>query len=318
MKRKMHLGLDVGGTNLVAGIVDDNYHIIHKTSMLSGADRPMEAILNDMVEVSRRAVSEAGLTLSEISSWGIGMPSCVNKRTGRLVHANCFGWKNIPIYDLLRFRLPIPLYIENDANSAVFGEALAGAARGHENVVLLTLGTGVGGGIVVDGKIFKGADHMGAELGHTKLIYNGELCTCGQRGCLEAYCSATALKRIGRKAVEEHPHSLLAALSRQLEVDGRVIFSAAADHDPTAEQILNDYVGHLAAGISTFITIFRPEIIVLGGGIASAGDQLLEPLRKEVIRQTFGAEQIGVPPIVAAQLGNDAGIIGAAFLELNN
>ncbi len=315
--KKYYLGLDVGGTNLAAAIVDDNYQIIERLKIPSNAHRSTAEIIDNMVEVSRGVVAKSGLEISQISSWGIGMPSCINIKTNLLVHANCFGWKNMPIYDHLEGKLPLPFFIENDANCAVYGEALAGAAQGYKDVLMLTLGTGVGGGIIIDGKIYTGADNMGAELGHTKLVYDGELCTCGQKGCLEAYCSLTALLRVTKKTLKLYPQSDFAKMvdEQNIEFNGEIIFEAAKKGDPTASGIIEQYIKHLAAGLSTFITIFRPSIIVLGGGIANSGDFLFNPLREEVYKATFGADMIGVPPIVGAKLGNDAGIIGAALLE---
>lgn len=229
------------------------------------------------------------------------MPSCVNLKTNLLVHANCFGWKNVPIYDYMKGRLPLPVKIENDANCAAYGEALAGAAKEYANVLMLTLGTGVGGGIIIDKKIYKGADGMGAELGHTKLVYRGERCTCGQLGCLEAYCSATALIRHAKEKTMK-------------DMDAKAVFDGAKAGDAACQELVAEYIAQLAAGISSFITIFRPDIIIIGGGVANAGDALFVPLNKELKHCTFGAEEIGVPLVIPAQLGNDAGIIGAAFL----
>ena len=300
--KQYHLGLDVGGTNLVAGVVDENYRILSKCSCPAGAGRSIEEITGSMAQVSREAISLAGLQMSQISGWGIGMPSCVNQKTNLLVHANCFGWKNIPIYKYLEPLLPLPVKIENDANCAAYGEALAGAARGYDNVLMLTLGTGVGGGIIIDKQIYKGADGMGAELGHTKLVYNGELCTCGQRGCLEAYCSATALIRHAKE------------LTRK-DMDAKMVFDGAKAGDAKCKALVENYIARLAAGISTFITIFRPEVIILGGGVANAGDTLFAPLNEQLKDCTFGAAEIGIPKVVPAELGNDAGLIGAALLS---
>lgn len=314
---KYYLGLDVGGTNMAAGIVDKDLRIIAKESIPTRAGRTIEEITTDMAEVSKRVVQKAGLRMEDISSWGIGMPSYVNPATNLLVHANCFGWKNVPIYDYLRKHISLPTYIANDANCATYGEVLAGSASQYDNAIMLTLGTGVGGGIILGKKIYSGSDNMGAELGHTKLVYDGSRCTCGQKGCLEAYCSSTALIRITQEAVKKHPDSLIMELCGQDTslINGEVIFEAAKRGDALATEIFDDYIGHLAAGISTFITIFRPEVIILGGGIAHAGDFLLEPLNERLRTCTFAAEEIGVPPIVGAELGNDAGIIGAALLE---
>ena len=310
------LGVDVGGTNLVAAVVDGSFRILSKVSIPAGAHRGIDEITGDIVRVSRMAVEEAGIPMEKVSSWGIGMPSCINPTTGLLVHANCFGWKNVPIFHYLEGKLPLPLKIENDANCAALGEALAGAAKGRSNVLMLTLGTGVGSGIVIDGKLFTGADGMGAELGHTKLVYDGRPCTCGQKGCLEAYCSATALIRTAREAVGDHPESEILALAggNAGKINGKTVFEAAAKGDSLAGSILDDYVSHLAAGLSSFITIFRPEAIILGGGIALAGDALFGRLAAKLPKLTFGAAQIGVPPVLPATLGNDAGLIGAAFL----
>ncbi len=301
---RYYLGLDVGGTNMAAAVVDSDFKIISRATIPAGAGRSIEVITDDMANVSKAAVQNAGLQMSDIVSWGIGMPSCVNSKTNLLVHANCFGWKNVPIYDYLKGKLPLPVTIENDANCAAYGEALAGAAKGHKNVLMLTLGTGVGGGIILDGRIYAGADNMGAELGHTKLVFEGELCTCGQKGCLEAYASATALIRFYCKENGMDPG----------EVNAEMIFKAASAGEETACRVVSDYIDHLAAGISSFITIFRPEMIILGGGVANAGEQLLKPLRKRLEYFTFGASEIGLPPVVGAALGNDAGLIGAAFL----
>ena len=301
LSKKYHLGLDVGGTNLVAGVMNDEFQILAKCSLPAGAGRSIEEITGDMAAVSSEAVAKAGLTMDDIGSWGIGMPSCVNKKTNLLVHANCFGWKNVPIYDFLEPLLPLPVKIDNDANCAAYGEALTGAAQGFDNVLMLTLGTGVGGGIIIDKQIYKGADGMGAELGHTKLVYNGELCTCGQRGCLEAYCSATALIRHAKEATGK-------------DLDAKMVFDGAKIGDEQCKALVDDYIAHLAAGISSFITIFRPEIIILGGGVANAGDALFRPLNEQLKECTFGASEIGVPQVIPATLGNDAGLIGAAFL----
>mgnify|MGYP000157029507 CR=1 FL=1 len=312
---KYYLGLDVGGTNMVAGVVDENHQIIAKESIPTQAGRTIE----DMAEVSKKAVLKAGLQMEDISSWGIGMPSYVNPKTNLLVHANCFGWKNVPIYDYLKKHISLPTYIANDANCATYGEVLAGSASQYTDAIMLTLGTGVGGGIIMGKRIYSGADNMGAELGHTKLVYNGERCTCGQKGCLEAYCSSTALIRIMKEALQENKDTLIWKLCGEDEnkVNGEILFEAAKQGDSLAKQIVDDYISKLAAGISTFITIFRPQVIILGGGIAHAGDLLLKPLNEKLHTCTFAAEEIGIPQVIRAELGNDAGIIGAA-LEVKN
>ena len=255
--------------------------------------------------------------LSNMSSWGIGMPSCVNPVTNLLVHSNNFGWKNVPIYEHLKKHISLPTYISNDANCAAYGEVLAGAAKRYTDAVMLTLGTGVGGGIIINKKIYSGHDTMGAELGHTKLVYNGVQCTCGQLGCLESYCSSTALIRRTKESVKANPDSLILEMAGQdiNKIDGEMVFESSRKGDSLATALVEEYISYLAAGISTFITIFRPQAIILGGGIAHAGDMLLEPLNKKLYTCTFAAEVIGIPQVIRAELGNDAGIIGAALLE---
>ncbi|WP_373264304.1 ROK family protein [Hungatella hathewayi] len=314
---KYYLGVDLGGTNIAAGVVDENFQIIAKDSMPTKAGRSMESIIGDVVKTAEMAAADAGISLRQFTSLGIGMPSCVNPKTHLLVHANNLDWKNVPIYDCFKAHIKLPLFIENDANCAVLGETLAGNAKSCENVVMLTLGTGVGGGIILNKRIYAGADMLGAELGHVKLVYNGIRCSCGQKGCLESYCSATALIEQTKESMKTERTSLLWDMCHGSfqGLDGRLIFEAAANGDATAKNAVAQYTDYLAAGISTFITIFRPEVIILGGGIAEAGSTLLDTLNRKVRAVTFAADEIGVPPVVKAALGNDAGIIGAALLE---
>lgn len=314
---KYYLGLDVGGTNFVAGVVDENYHIIAKESISARIGNTVEELAYNMADVSRRAVRKAGLHLEDMSSWGICMPSNINPKTNLLVHANCFGWKNVPIYDYLRKHISLPIYIANDANGATYGEILAGSASQYSTALMLTLGTGVGGGIIIDKKIYAGFDNMGAELGHIKLVYDGVQCTCGQKGCLEAYCSATALIRRTKEVVKENPSTLIFEYCdyNEDDIDGEIICKAALAGDFTAQRLLDEYTSCLAAGISSLVAIFRPEVIMLGGGIAHAGDLILKPVNDKLKKCTHAGDEIGVPPVVCASLGNDAGIIGAAFLE---
>lgn len=317
---KYYLGLDVGGTNLAAGVVDEEFRLLSKVSCPSGAGRQMEEIVADMAAVSQKAVRESGIPEKNISSWGIGMPSAINPATGLLVHANCFGWKNVAIYTSLKKYSRLQIYIENDANCAALGETLAGSGAGCKNVLMVTLGTGFGGGVIIDGKIYAGGDGMGAELGHTKLVYNGKRCTCGQRGCIEAYCSATALIRQAQESIKEHPEicSILREKNRKHAggLEAKDVFEAAGEGDQLAAEVLRNYIEYLSCAIANFIVVFRPERVILGGGVANAGEELLVPLKKCLLANTFAGNEIGIPPITIAKCGNDAGIIGAAMQEL--
>lgn len=314
---KYHLGLDLGGTNMTAGVVDENYRIISKVSRVSLAGREAEEVVEDMYDVTVQAARNAGMSMKDFSSWGIGMPSYVNPKTHLLVRSNNFGWVNLPIYDYLRRYTDIPIYIENDANCAALGETLEGAAKNCINTLMLTIGTGLGSGIVINKKIYTGGDMLGAELGHTKLVYNGLRCTCGQKGCAECYCSATALIRQMREALAKDKDSLVWEMCEYdiAKVDGKIIWQAAEKKDYLANKIVDQFVDYLSCALSSFITIFRPQKIIIGGGVSGAGDILFDKLRARTYENTFAATEIGLPEIVPAKLGNYAGIIGAALLE---
>lgn len=312
-----YLGLDVGGTNLVAGVIDENYHIISKVTQPTLADRSIGEITDDMISIVKKAIQKANLKEKDFEYLGIGMPSYVNPHTNLLVHANCFGWKNVPIYDCLKNKISLPIKIENDANCATLGETLAGAAKDERNVIMITLGTGVGGGIVINNKIYCGGDGMGAEMGHVKLVYKGESCTCGQLGCTEAYCSATALIKQTKIAMIDEQDTILWKLCENNinEVNGKMVFDGVKENDKLSIAVLNQYVDYLSCALSNYITLFRPDKIIIGGGLSEAGDLLLNPLKDKLKINTFAGTEIGVPSVVKAKLGSEAGLIGAAFIQ---
>jgi glucokinase len=315
---KYYAGVDLGGTNIAAGVVDENYNIRSRCGVKTmGLERPFEAVVKDIAHLVEEAVSKAGLDMDGISSVGLGTPSCVNPETRLLVHANNMGWRNVPLYAELEKYIKKPLFIKNDADCAALGEALAGYAGEYENVLMVTLGTGIGCGMIINGKIFNGCDHMGAEMGHTKLVYDGVLCTCGQKGCFESYGSATALKTQTREAMKRDPGGKMYELcgGNPEKVNAKLAFDAAKLGDPAAVRVVEQYISYVAAGLSTLITIFRPDVIIIGGGIGSEGEFLLEPLNEQIRALTFAAGEIGVPKAIAAKMGNDAGLIGAAMLE---
>jgi glucokinase len=312
-----YVGIDLGGTNIATGVVDDQYRILTKYSVRTrGMELPFTRVVENIALAAEEVVRRAGLTMDEIESVGMGTPSCVNPETGLLVHANNMGWHNVPLYAELGKYIKKPLNIRNDADCAALGEVLAGSARRYRDALMITLGTGVGGGMIMGGKIFNGCDHMGAEFGHTKLVFDGITCTCGQHGCFESYGSATALIRQTREAIERNPSSLMARLCAGdlQKVDGKLAFDAARSGDPDAMAVVDRYIRYVAAGLSTLITIFRPQVVIIGGGICAEGDFLLEPLNRRMHECTFAAAEIGVPRAIMAELGNDAGLIGAAML----
>lgn len=313
---KYYAGIDLGGTNIAAGITDEQGNIIAKYSAKTNADRSFEAIVKDIAETAYKAIEAAGLSINDISALGLGTPSCINPRTGLLVNANNLNWRNVPLFDEMKKHFNIPLYIQNDAACAALGEAVKGAANEYDNVVMVTLGTGVGGGVILNKKIFNGCDSMGAEIGHTKLVYNGRPCTCGQKGCFEAYASATALISQARNVVKVNPQSVMYDMcgGDLSAMNAKIPFDAAKKGDITAGAVVEKYMDYLAAGLSSLIALFRPQAVIIGGGISTEGDYLIKPLKERLYNCTFSAEQIDIPEIVAAKLGNDAGIIGAAML----
>ena len=311
------LGIDLGGTNIVAGVVDENYKIIATAKRKTNCPRPADEIISDMAAVSLEAVEAAGLKLEDIDSAGVGTPGAINPSDGIVCYANNLEFYDVPMAQMLKERTGIDFYIENDANAAAYGEFVAGAGKGTKNFIMITLGTGVGGGIIIDGKIYSGSNYAGGELGHTVICVDGEMCTCGRQGCLEAYASATALIRQTKQAMIKYPKSVMWELSDNdiNKVSGRTAFDAMRKGDEAATQVVNNYINYIAVGIANNINIFQPEVIAIGGGISNEGDNLLVPLKKIVMGENYARNIKQNAEIKIAQLANDAGIIGAAFIS---
>ena len=246
---------------------------------------------------------------------GIGSPGTCNADTGIVEYSNNLRFENLPLRDMLQGMLGRKVYIENDANAAALGEALAGAAKGAQSCVCITLGTGVGGGIIIDGKIYGGFNFAGAELGHTVIVVDGEMCTCGRQGCWEAYASATGLINQTRRAMVNHPESAMWQICEDLEqVNGRTAFDGMRAGDPVAKEVVDTYIKYVATGLVNVINIFQPEVLCIGGGICKEGDTLLVPLEAQIRRERYSKYSTHQTRLCVATLGNDAGIIGAAFL----
>ncbi len=311
-----YLGIDIGGTNLSVGVVDENYNVIGRGSRRSHVPRPIEEFCDDIAAAALDAVSDAGLTLSDFENCGIGCPGVINSKTGIVEYSNNLHYSNIPLSKMISERLSgLKTYIDNDANAAALGEVLAGAAKGAESALVITIGTGIGGGIIIGNKIYSGCNGVAGEIGHTLLIKNGILCTCGRRGCFEAYASAVALKRQTAQAMRDNPDSLMWTLVDAPEkVSGRTPFEAMRMGDAAATAVVNQYIDYLADGITDIINILQPEIVCLGGGVSKEGDGLLAPLDKLIAQRRFCRGNVRQPKLVCAQLANDAGIIGAALL----
>ncbi len=315
---KYYVGIDLGGTNIVAGVVDENYNIVAKASTKTNCPRPEKEIADDMAKMALQAVENAGLAIDQIEWIGIGTPGIANSETGIIEYSNNLGFKNTPMVKYISEVIDKPVFIENDANAAAYGEYVAGAAKGAKNAVCITLGTGVGGGIVVDGKIYAGSNFAGAEIGHTVIEVDGAQCSCGRKGCFEAYSSATGLIRMTNEAIAEHPESLMAKMAEKAKVTARTSFDAMRDGDECAKVIVDKYIKYLAAGITNTINIFQPDVLCIGGGVCNEGDALLLPMKAIVEKEVYTRDSEKNTKIVIAELGNDAGIIGAAFLGRAN
>ena len=269
----------------------------------------------DMARMAREAAEKAGLTMDDIASVGIGIPGTCNADTGVVEYACNVQFENVPVRDIMHGLLGKDIYIENDANAAALGEALAGAAKGAQSAVCITLGTGVGGGIIIDGRIYGGFNFAGAELGHIVINEGGELCGCGRQGCWEAYASATALINQTRRAMVNHPESKMWEIAGDLDkVDGRTAFDGMRAEDAVASQVVDTYIQHIACGLINVINIFQPEVLCIGGGICKEGETLMKPLREHIERERYSKYSTHQTRLCVAQLGNDAGIIGAACL----
>ena len=313
---KYYLGIDLGGTNIAVGVINEAYEFVadYKTPTLGR--RSFEEVVADMADAAKKALDKAGLSPEDIEHVGIGAPSTIDPDSRHMVYANNLNWIDVDIIGEFKKHMNAQVYLANDADCAAYGEALAGVAKDYTNVMMLTLGTGVGGGIVLDNKLFLGGSGHGCEPGHSTIAMDGELCTCGRRGCLETYASVTALIRDTIRAMAANPDSIMHEMCEDdmRKVSGRTAFDAAKKGDATALEVVHNYVHYLAVGISSFVTTFRPQAIILGGGVCNEGEYLLEPLRKEVTATAYAAELMPATPILKATLGNDAGIIGAAFL----
>ena len=305
------IGIDLGGTNIAVGVVDEQYRLVSQISVSTGAHRPWQAVVEDMCAAVETALQEAHITIGECRSIGVGSPGTCDSESGVVVRAYNLQWFNVPLCKTLSDHFGIPAYLSNDANCAALAETVAGNAIGCKNMVLITLGTGVGGGIVINGKIYAGMRSLGAELGHVLLVLDGEPCSCGRRGCWEAYASVSALIRQAAAAAKEHPESALAAME---ELTGRTIFDAADAGDEQAKRVISRWCEYVAAGMTDLVNALAPERILVGGGISRQGEKLLRPIRDYVEGHCFGGKEGAVPVIEAAKLHGEAGIIGAAAL----
>lgn len=310
------IGIDLGGTNIVAAVVDADFRIAAKASCKTNLPRTADEVADDMVKMSRQAAQQAGIRFEEVRSIGIGSPGTVNPVTGRIEYSCNFDFYDVPMAELVEQRTGKSCRIENDANAAAWGEYLAGAGRGTKTMVAITLGTGLGGGVILDGKIYSGFNCSGAELGHTVIVLDGRQCTCGRKGCFETYSSATGLIKTTRETMQRCPDSKLWAFAPSLDqVNGRTAFDALRAGDEAGEHVVQEYIRFLACGLTNVVNSFQPEILCIGGGVSREGDTLIQPVSEMISREDYARYSKRRTKVVAAQLGNDAGLIGAALLE---
>ncbi len=310
---KYIIGIDLGGMSAKGGLFSQNGELLFEKKVETNSIDGFERTLQKLDNLSKMLVEEYGTTMSFVKAIGVGVPGVVDSRRGVVLRWSNFGWDNVPFTEKLSKLTGKQVYIANDANVAALGESKFGATSQYQSSILLTIGTGIGGGIVFDGKLIEGYRCAGAELGHITIREGGLSCACGRKGCYEKYASATALIRQTRHAMVEDLSTLMWTVAKgKIEnVNGRTAFIAAQQGDETAKKVVEQFVGYLSEGIADFVNILRPEAIVIGGGISNEGELLFNPLRKAVDERTYIAMDIVPLKIVGAQLGNKAGIYGA-------
>lgn len=315
-----YIGIDLGGTNIVAGIVDSNKQLLVKARRSTPVNAGGDEIAAVIREAANDAMASQNLMLAEIDSIGVGSPGIVDTQTDSIVFASNLKFKNEPLGEKVSHAFGNKaVRLVNDANAAAYGEYIAGSGKDASSLVMITLGTGIGGGIIIDGHIVTGFAYGGAELGHLVIDMEGRECLCGRRGCFENYGSARGLILTTQAYMRNHPETLMWELCKQSlsNVSGRTAFEAKRLGDTGGSNVVNTYIHHLAVGLGNIINSVEPEILCLGGGISNEGEYLLEPLREAVYDQLFPFIEKR-PKVVAASLGNDAGIIGAALSEIWN
>ena len=311
--RKYYVGIDLGGTFIKGAIVNDRGEIVVKDKVPTESEKGSEGVAANISALISTLLSGVNMTASDVVGIGMGVPGMIDSEAGEVVYSNNLGWEHFFISDKVESLTGLKVKIANDANVAALGETLFGCGKNYKNTVMLTLGTGVGGGIIIGGKLFEGNRSAGAELGHSVIVAGGERCTCGRLGCLEAYASATALIRDTKKKMTENPDSKMWEIGSLDAVNGKVAFDYK-DSDESAAEIVRGYIEKLGIGITNVANVFRPEAVILGGGVCAEGDNLILPLKKQLDRDIFAGEKGPRVEILIAELGNDAGILGAAAL----
>ena len=310
-----YLGIDLGGTHIGCGVVDENGLILAQAETPTLPERPFEDVVRDMAACCMQTLTAAECTVEDIQTIGIGIPGIADNETGNVIFCTNLGWTDVPLRDELQKYLNLPLYIENDATVAGFAESVAGVSKGCQSSVFMTLGTGVGSGIIIDGKPWTGAHGVASELGHITIEIDGIPCTCGKDGCLERYCSATALIRMAKEACILHPKcDIVQRVNGDLsKITAKTVVDSARNGDDISMRLFHRYSRYLALAINNITSFLDPEMVVLGGGVSHAGEFLLNAVR-EKLPHFLMYKALPYPDIELARLGNQAGIIGAAML----
>lgn len=312
----LNIGIDLGGTNIAAGLVDEQGNIIKKLIKPTDKQRRYEAIVKTIADLCQELITYTICENKNVSSIGIGSPGVLDNSKGELVYACTFpDFNNVPIASDLRKYLDIPVFLQNDANCAALAESIAGASKDTKNSITITLGTGVGGGVIINRQVYEGFNHAAGELGHMVICIDGEECSCKRKGCWEAYASATALIGQTKRAAQNNPNSIINELvNGDLDnITAKTVFDAAKADDSAAASVVDNYIAYVAEGLINLINIFMPEIIVVSGGVSNQGEYLLVPLRQKVEQYVYGSDFLPLTRVEKASMGNDAGIVGSAM-----
>lgn len=312
----MKIGIDIGGTTIFAGIFDEELQPVCGKTIDTLVGDPPAAVLERLCTLLEELLAAAGLKKDELEYIGVGCAGMIHRETGTVVCSNNMNWNNVPLGRTLGERFGVPVYVENDAICATLGEYARGAGQGYASMIMVTVGTGIGGGIVIDGKLYMGSTGYAGAIGHMSVEQNGVHCSCGRQGCWENYASTTALIRMADECADVRPDSLLAAIrGRDGALNGKNIFEAIHKEDPAALEVFDKFEKCLSSGISSLVNILNPATVVLGGGVCQEGEFLLARVRRSVLSQIYCGETT-MPVIQAAKLGSKAGAVGAACIPL--
>ena len=314
--RKYYLGIDLGGTFIKGGITDDTGRILVQDKIPTEREKGGDVVAENIAKLCKSLLEKANMSASDIVGIGVGVPGMIDSARGEVVYSNNFGWEHFMLADKVKELMDLPVKIANDANVAALGETKFGCGKEYNSTVMLTLGTGVGGGIVLDGKLVEGNRSAGAELGHSVIVAGGEQCTCGRKGCLETYASATALIRDTKRAMLADKESKMWECGGLEQVTGKTAFDYK-DCDLSAKAVVENYIEKLGVGITNFANTLRPDAIILGGGVCAQGDNLIKPLEAFLAREIYAGDKGPNVKILIATLENSAGILGAAALWLD-